>query len=128
MTVLVGALMQTDTEFAAGMLSVISDVDGISFHAHHYCGVPFYWTQYKLDMLRSQTDLPLYLTETALIYDVDSEACEAEQADFARYLRTLDGLRVGIWYTCCSNGWRHSDLIRRGVLKPAYFAWAEGAR
>ena len=76
-----------------------------------------------LDALRAQTELPLYLSETALIYDVDSEACEAEQAAFAAYLRSLDGLRLAVWYTAAGNGWRHSDLWDRAGPKPSYFAW-----
>ena len=120
--VIVGALMNAMSDFAEGLLSLPIHADGMSFH-HHY---PYPGQNYKIDekmnWLRARTNLPLYLSETSMIYMEENEENEIAQAEYADYLKNVRGVETVIWYGGSFNGWRNSDLLRGDKSKkPAWY-------
>lgn len=122
--ILSGALMNVTGEFARGFLEHERGADGISFHYYAYCGTDYRQVDAMAAHLASSTENPVYLSETAMIYDVDTPECEQEQADYAAYLLTVDSIEMATWYNGTRNGWRNSDLVGAdGAQKAAYYAF-----
>ena len=111
-----GAFAHDPGDFSRGFADTVSNIDGVSFHGHTYCN-----TDYKTglttrrDAYRATFQaLPLYLSETSMIFAEYSAECEQQQADFAEWLLTdFSGVQVIIWYTLCDNAWLNSDLCKK---------------
>jgi hypothetical protein len=67
---------------------------------------------------------PIHLSETNLVYDILSSACDIEQANYVQNMFILDGIETVIIYTAGCNTWKNADLIYPCspiTLKPAYW-------
>jgi hypothetical protein len=122
--VIAGALMQNEyqQEFLRAMRH--GPADAISFHCYLQIDDPFTRLTDMVARLSAITDIPLILSETAVLATVNGDRLEARQAEYMRWLisdfATL-GLAGVKWYTLANNGpWMESDLVRQNVARPAY--------
>lgn len=115
--IIAGSMAGMHDDFIQGMLKT-SQFDFISYHAYvnypeNNLQIPFQ----KAEWVRSYTDKPIIITETAVACNDDLYACndnfEDTQVDHWNSLVSGAGdydIRVFIWYTIASNGWMNTDL------------------
>lgn len=93
------------------VLSTSIKPSGISFHSYNY--MPDTSTtrlNTKMSFLKSRTSIPLYLTETSVLSDVDNDKEKAQYLTNLYSFAVQQKLRSAIWYTAGGNDWRNSDL------------------
>lgn len=124
--ILAGALMNPTNSFTDGMFNKRINADGISFHVYEWCNKS-YVLPYFIKRLQVLTDLPIYLSETSLLYITPSSQCEQDQIDFFLYAINRTDLELVVWYTLGCNMWRNSDMIECNPirLKPIYYIYQD---
>lgn len=102
----------------------IGKMDILSFHYYAWSLDDVAGLQERIDYLRGLTDLPLWLSETAMICETGcGDEFERAQEEYlqAVYALPLDYI---LWYTGGPNGWRNSDLVREdGTTRPAWLTY-----
>lgn len=122
-----GELLDPQQDFFLGMLDAIVAADGISFHHYPRCNTDYSMDR-KIQRLRNQTSLPLYMTEGSLIYDTQSLECDQQQVEYFNYLFSQPDIEFFVWYTLGCNGWENADMIypcNPPHLKPVYQVYVE---
>lgn len=127
---LAGALMFEVVEFARGMLDTIVPCAGMSYHCYgYYVADLTRWNTYY-NKARSLTDLPLYVTETSLLYNNATEELEQEQANYLDLLSKVQGIERIYWLPVVEKWtWKNSEMIIWDHLtqtwrkKPAWYMW-----
>ena len=121
-----GALIDPRKDFARGFYDTVGNIDFTSYHVYEYChAAPVY--ESRRDAARSRSAAPALLSETSLIYPVQSAECDQQQADYMRRLLDSDE-PLFVWYTLGCNAWENSDLTQAGVAKPAWLVYDERMR
>ena len=126
-TIMAGALMligEDQWQFAADLIEY-GQFDVLSFHNYSHgrlYDMPFE----KADRLRTMTDKPLWLSETAYQTTELYDDFEWEQAHYLEHL--VEGAKAHdieyiCWYTLAQNGWRNTDLVMDGHKKLAWYSF-----
>ena len=72
-------------------------------------------------------DMPVIVTETSVLSDVDSAEHQQVQADYVNYLRQRqpwDDIPLILWYSMANYSWYCNALVVDGMKTPAYMEWA----
>ena len=128
--VIAGGLVNTDEtqlEFLGGFLET-GQCDIVSFHCYLYQNDSFGKVYSSIEALRTTTDLPLIMNETAVITGSDdapdSDSLQKRQVEYMRWLfeqrQYLD--LPWLWYNAAGE-WRQSGLKRKGIETPVYDTW-----
>ena len=120
-----GAFIRSDSDFASGALATMQ-TDGASFHYYPQCGATSEYTHIERTM-RAGTKLPLYFSETGLLYDDANAAdCEQVQAAYLASLQEYSNVMLVNYYTlgCRAWDWRNSSIYGDDCrIKPAVAAY-----
>jgi hypothetical protein len=124
LVIMAGSLMNPYNDFAAGFLDNVGEIDGVSFHVYEWCDKSYLLPSFT-KKIKSMTDLPVYLSETSLIYITPSMNCERQQAKYFEYLIDQPKLEFSVWYTLGCNSWQNSDMIDCSPFrfKPVYLSY-----
>lgn len=126
--IVAGALIGNDDSliFLNVALQAGLQADAISFHKYIRPGESYHQPFMFAERLRLYTDLPLILSETALMLEEDNDAGRIAQAEYLNYLREnmpYSNLSYIQWYSQ-RNDWMFTALLRDG-LTPSWEAWRQ---
>ena len=126
----VGALTlgnEQDEAWIAEALGAGLQGDALSFHSYAYDGQGIEKMTSQVEYLRSITDMPLWITETALLSDSDTTLFREHQAEYltSAYNYAIDArIPVMIWYAQNQVDWKNCNMVNEYQLI-RYPVWYE---
>jgi hypothetical protein len=125
---LAGALMmhENSLEFLHGMIAAKFKADFLSYHCYISSKKDFNRIFDLAIILEGLAKLPVVVTETSLLGDIDTPTLQEDQKNYLKYiLKNLfySNLQLVVWYTLANNGWKNSDLVYNNISKPVYEVW-----
>ncbi len=129
-TIIGGALMQYDTEWARDWFKTNPQMDAVSFHYYTYYDPnipsPFVGGLVRrIAEVQAQTNKPVWLTETALLCTLGSACTEdfrSQQATWIQLVYPLDGAEKVFWFSQNEVWWNKCNMLneRTNTVFPVY--------